>query len=510
MILRPYQCDCLDATQVAFAECDRVLNVLPTGSGKTIIFSHLAAQRRSVGERTLILAHRDELIDQAVAKLEAATGIRAEKEKAEFSAALTSPVVVASVQTLLRRLEKWPKGHFGLVVCDEAHHALSESWQRVLSHFEAQVLGVTATPDRGDKKNLGQYFQTIGFEVSLFDLVAQGYLSPITMKSIPLTIDLSSVRSTAGDFNDADLGSALEPYLDQIAMSIKEVAGHRRTLAFLPLIATSRKFVAACKAAGISAQHVDGQSADRAECLDMFAAGYFDLLSNAMLLTEGYDVDSDPTGVGIDCIVVLRPTRSRPLYAQMVGRGTRTAVFKNNLLLLDFLWMHERHSIVRPANLIARDELEADLITKLALNPPATLSAELPLDLQELAGVAISQRETALRKRLKENASKKARTLSAEEFAMQHDSLAVAEYEPTMSWESEPVTEKQITYLKRAKLDLATVRGKGHASRLLSLYFGSKPIQAASSSQKRIMRLAGHVNWETATAGEARRFFAAR
>jgi len=161
---RPYQLECLDAVANGWKEFRRQLIVVPTGGGKTVIFSKLAAVNAG---RTLILAHREELIDQAVAKLRAATGIEAEKDKAEHIAELDARVVVASVQTLMRenRMNRWPQDHFDLVVCDEAHHAISPSWRGVLSRFDehARVLGVTATPDRGDKKNLGVYFENVLF-----------------------------------------------------------------------------------------------------------------------------------------------------------------------------------------------------------------------------------------------------------------------------------------------------------------------------------------------------------
>lgn len=505
---RPYQSACVESNEASFEECNRILDVLPTGAGKTIIFSFEAQKRIERGERVLILAHREELIDQAITKLHAATGLAAEKERAEFRASLQAKVVVASVQTMIRRLDKWPSDHFGLVVADEAHHVLAGSWQTVVNHFHdhAQVLGVTATPDRGDKKNLGQYFDKVAFEISLFDLINQGYLSPIALKSIPLQIDLSGVRSVAGDFNDADLGSALEPYLGEIAAAIRDHASFRRTLAFLPLIATSHKFVAACRETGLTACHVDGESEDRKDILRRFANYDFDVLSNAMLLTEGYD---DP---GIDCVVVLRPTRSRPLFAQMVGRGTRCHGGKENLLLLDFLWHHQTHKLVRPAHLIARDDEEAEQITKLAQEKtpalPADLAEQLPMDLQTLAGQATAAREEALRKKLEEQKNKKVKMISAEQFAMQHDSLDAAEYEPTMKWEADAISDKQKKWLERARIDISTVRGKGHASKLLGLFFAKKPAVLASMGQRMKMRQLGHPHWENATEQEARQFFA--
>lgn len=499
MNLRPYQLNCVQAVESGWAQFRRQLIVCPTGSGKTVIFSHLAARQPG---RTLILAHREELIDQAIDKLHVATGIIAGKEKAKCVAGISVKVVVASVQTMIRRLDRWPKDHFALVVADEAHHAISDSWQAVLGHFNVRVLGVTATPDRGDRRNLGAYFENVAAEVKLLDLINDGYLSRITVKSVPLQIDLSKVKSTAGDLDAGELGHALEPYLGAIAGAIKEHASFRRVLAFLPLIATSHKFVEACQSAGLSAGHIDGESPDRREILARFARWEFDVLSNAMLLTEGFD---DP---GIDCIVCLRPTRSRPLFAQMVGRGTRIQDVKENLLLLDFLWLHERHSITRPAHLVAGSEAEAEAITELAQEKAASGATQDELELEGLMSEASAKREDNLRKQLATAAGRKAKFISAEEFAVNHHSLAVAEYEPTMRWESEPITEKQAKYLKQARIDPESVKGRGHASKLLDLHFKDRKLVLASPKQQSLMRRMGHPSPATATSDEARRFFA--
>lgn len=503
MNLRPYQLDALAKIESGFDMFARQLAVLPTGSGKTILFSHITQRRMRAGQRTLILAHREELIDQAIDKLRAATGIIADKEKAEYRASLNAHVVVGSVQSLMRqpRLERWPKDHFGLVVVDEAHHVLAKSYRGLLAHFDghADVLGVTATPDRADRKNLGEYFENVPFEISLLDLINDGYLSRITIKSIPLKIDLNAVKQTGGDFDETDLANTIEPYLGEIAKALVEHASFRRTLAFLPLRATSRKFVEHCQAAGLSACHIDGESSDRKEILARYAAGEFDVLSNASLLLEGFD---DP---GIDCIVMLRPTRSRPLYVQAIGRGTRIHPAKDSLLLLDPLWLHEKHSISRPAHLIASTPEEADIITEISQTAGG---ASMELDLQVMSTEAQQKREEALRKRLEEAAKKKPKFVSAEDFAIQHDSLAVAEYEPTMPWESEPVTDKQLWHLKRAHIDAATVRGKGHATKLLGIMFGNQKLMLATPRQRGVMRRMGHPNAEMATADDARRFFA--
>jgi superfamily II DNA or RNA helicase len=501
MVLRSYQQRVVSAVEAGWAQFQRQLVVMPTGGGKTIVFAHLA--HRSLPARTLILAHRDELIDQAISKLHGATGVMAQKEKAEWTAGLSAPVVVASVQTMQRRLAKWPTDHFGLVVADEAHHAISDSWQEVLRHFSgAHVLGVTATPDRGDKRNLGEYFEAVAAEVGLFDLIHEGYLSRISVKSLPLRIDLSGVKSVAGDFDQAALGHALEPYLDQIAAAIREHASFRRVLCFLPLIATSQKFVEACRAAGLTAEHIDGYDSERKSKLERFAAWDFDVLSNAMLLTEGFD---DP---GIDCVCVLRPTRSRPLFAQMIGRGTRTAQAKEDLLLLDFLWLHERHKVAKPAHLIASTDEEAETITRVAEETFKAGGLLGELDLSRIAGRATAQREENLRKRLAEHQHRRGKTISADEFALEMHQPDLADWEPTMAWERDPVSEKQAKVLVRAHIDMGTVKGKGHASRLIDLVFHRTKRTPASEAQKATMRRAGYAAWETASQEDARRFFA--
>jgi superfamily II DNA or RNA helicase len=496
---RPYQQDAIAKIREAFKQFKRLLAVLPTGSGKTIIFAWLAQLMQP--RRTLILCHREELLNQAIDKIQNATGIAAGLEKAEHCAKRDATVVVASIQTMMRRVDQWDPKHFGLVVADEAHHAISASWQKVLCHFDSPVLGVTATPDRGDKRTLGEYFEAVAIDVPLVQLIRERYLCPITVKSVPLQIDLSKVHLLAGDFSDKELGHALEPYLLTIAKAIRQHASFRKVLAFLPLIDTSLKFAAACGQVGLVAKHVDGESPDRKESLERFANGEFDVLTNAMLLTEGFD---DPT---IDCIVVLRPTKSRPLFSQMIGRGTRIHEAKENLLLLDFLWLHERHRIVHPGDLLAQDQEEADIITQLAQEKSNGFDPE-QLDLITLAGSATKVREEKLRQKLAEMADRKAKYISAEEFCIQHDSIEGAFYEPTMKWESQPVTEKQMKYLKKAKINPDTIQGRGHASALLDILFKGKDLELAPNKQRWVMAQHGHPDAWLATRAEARRFFA--
>jgi superfamily II DNA or RNA helicase len=260
----------------------------------------------------------------------------------------------------------------------------------------------------------------------------------------------------------------------------------------------------------LKARHIDGYSEDRREILASFARREFELLNNAMLLTEGFD---DPS---IDCIVNLRPTRSRPLYAQIVGRGTRICENKDGLLILDFLFQHEKHALVRPANLIAASEEEAEEMMQAAYEQAESGRVSDELDLQDLASECRSKREQKLRDELAHKANRASKFISAEEFALKHHHMEIAEYQPTMKWHEEQVTERQVKYIEEAGIDPATVNGKGQATAILGVYFEQKGKLPASSKQKWVLRTAG---WRSkdglrgpdqATVGDARDYFTAR
>jgi superfamily II DNA or RNA helicase len=506
MEARPYQAAAIAGTHEGFKTFRTQLGVLPTGGGKTVVFSHLTKDWVDAGSRVLVLAHREELLTQAQDKMRRATGIWAEIEKAEHRASLRAHVVVASVQTMRgKRLQRWPQDHFDYIVVDEAHHAIAESYLQVLRYFpHAKVLGVTATPDRGDKKNLGQVFENVAFEVSLFDLINQGYLSRISVQSIPLQIDLRGVKQTSGDYDAQQSSDALAPYMESIAEAIRDDAAFRRTLVFLPLIATSQKFMEVCQSKGLRAAHVDGTSENRKEILERYAAGEFDVLCNAMLLTEGFD---DP---GIDCVVILRPTRSRALYSQMVGRGTRLAPHKPNLLLLDFLWLHESLSLIRPAHLVATCDDTADAITKLAEEKSASGATQEDLDLEGLASEAQSQREEKLRKELEAKAKKKARTIDAMEFCLSLHQSDLAEYEPTTKWEEKPVTDGQRGLLEKYGFDVEGIKCAGHASKIIDLIVTRSKMGLCTPKQMRILTQLKHPSPATATLEDASKYIDAK
>ena len=462
--LRPYQQAARDAIHTEWdAGRARTLLVLPTGTGKTIVFASVAADQVRAGDRVLILAHRGELLEQAADKLQRSTGLVSAVEKAE-STCLDSwfRVVVGSVQTLQRtaRLERFPQDYFGTIIIDEAHHAITDGYRRILDYFSgAKVLGVTATPDRGDMRNLGEVFDSLAFEYKLTDAIKEGYLCKIMAQTIPLQLDITSVTMSGGDYAVGDLGTALDPYLEQIAAEMAVRCKDRKTVVFLPLIRTSQKFRDLLGAHGFRAAEVNGQSADRKEVLADFDAGKYNVLCNSMLLTEGWDCPS------VDCVVVLRPTKVRSLYSQMVGRGTRLAEGKTDLLLLDFLWMTDKHELCRPADLVCEDRDVARQMTE------TLAESGCPEDIEQAAAQAsedvVAQREEALAKQLAEQRRKKAKLVDPLQYEMSIQAEDLSGYVPAFGWEAGPPSDKQTAALEKLGILPDAVESAGKAALLL-------------------------------------------
>ena len=465
MELRPYQETARQKVQEEWEEGKkRTLLVLPTGTGKTIVFSKIIEDRVKKGERVLVIAHRGELLEQASDKLYKSTGLKTATEKAEqTSLGSFYRVVVGSVQTLQRekRLNQFPPEYFDTIVIDEAHHAISDGYQRVLQHFEsANVLGVTATPDRGDMRNLGSYFESLAYEYSLPEAIKSGYLSPIKALTIPLKLDLSNVKQQAGDFSTKDLGIALDPYLEQIAEEMKKQCFNRKTVVFLPLVKTSQKFRDILNKHGFKAAEVNGESADREQILKDYEEGKYNVLCNSMLLTEGWDCPS------VDCVIVLRPTKVRALYSQMVGRGTRLAPGKKELLLLDFLWHTERHELCHPANLIATDEKVAKKMTENIeeLGTPIDLEQA---EQQAKEDVAL-EREESLAKQLSEMKRRKRKLVDPLQFEMSIQASDLTDYVPSFGWQMSPPTDKQVKALEKWGIFPDEIENAGKAEMLIN------------------------------------------
>lgn len=493
MSIRPYQSEFIDSTFEALMEFDRVLGVAPTGSGKTVMAGELI---RRAACRCLFLADAKELVHQAADKLGKWSGLIADVEMGDSHAQPGSPLVVATTQSIARRLEKYPKDAFGMIVVDEAHrNTLGAQASLVLEYFAgAQVVGITATPFRSDKRKLGSFYQKIAIDIPLVRLIREGWLSKIVIKSVPSGIDLSGVRTVAGDFNEADLGAVVTPHLDALARILKENAAGRRVVAFLPLIETSRQFVACCNQYGFKAVHVDG--VDRSN-LKKFVTGEADVICNASLLSTGWDEPS------VDCVYILRPTKSFVLYSQMVGRGTRIHPGKADLLVLDPLFLSDTMGLIRPARLVAKDDEQARRMD-------AALSTGRQMDLldaQEEAVTGIeSDRHASLIARLKECAKRKARTVDAVDFACALGDTDLAEYEPQTDAEAAAVTSGQASALERAGFVVAELKGRGHATEILDRVFTRRTAGLATPKQLKWLIKYKHPSPQTATFGEATAF----
>lgn len=490
LTLRKYQEEAVAAILKEWKEHQKTLLVLPTGTGKTVVFAKVVEIQVGKGKRVLILAHRNELLEQANDKLKSTCGLDAVLEKAEFTTVgLDEPITVGSVQTLYResRLSKFPKNYFDIIIVDEAHHAMSDTYQKILNYFDkAQVLGVTATPDRADHKNLGQYFESLAYEYPMRKAIQEGYLSPIRAQMIPLELDINNVGISNGDYAVGEIGSALEPYLDKIAQEMVNYCWDRKTIVFLPLIKTAQKFCDLLNKYGFNACEVNGDSPDRDDILNDFENGKYNVLCNAMLLTEGWDCPS------VDCVIVLRPTKIRSLYQQMVGRGMRICDGKKELLLLDFLWMTERHDLCHPSSLIAKSD---EVAKRMDEKVNSSIEGVDLLDSEDQAEKDIvKEREESLAKELEEMKKRQRRLVDPIQYAVSISAEDLVNYEPTFAWEMGPASEKQLALLEKWGIASDEVKNAGLASMLISRLSSRHDLGLATPKQIKCLERYGFIH----------------
>lgn len=355
MELRAYQQECLASLTERYREGRRrVLVSLPTGTGKTVIFAHFPRFFR-MKKRLLVLAHRKELLEQAREKFQACNpGLQVEIEQASHQASQDSKVVIASVPSLGRarskRLARLNPDDFYLLVVDEAHHAVAPSYRRILDHFgmfepntPRMLVGFTATPGRGDGKGLASVFQEIAFKRRLEDMIREGYLCKISGWRVSSSVDLDGVRVRAGDFVESQLAQAVDVE-DRNALLIRaynELCPGRRCIVFCVNVAHAQEVARGFCAQGLRAAAVWGAmpDEDRRATLARFSRGDLEIVTNCNVLTEGFD---EPA---VDCIIMARPTHSKLLYAQMVGRGTRLHTGKEDLQVIDVADNTREHSL---------------------------------------------------------------------------------------------------------------------------------------------------------------------
>src|SRR6267378_1786590 len=382
---RPYQHEAV-AALLAAAACgvQRPLLVLPTGTGKTIVFA-LLVQRR--GGRSLILAHRDELIQQAVDKLHLVDPtlplgiVQAARDEH------TAPTVVASVQTLSRR----PRltrlvPDFQTIVIDEAHHAPASTYRRILDYCRAWhpdgplVVGVTATPERGDHHSLRPVFDGIVYQKTLLEMMQAGYLVDLRALQVLLQADFDALRTQQGDFVEAELETLLlaANAPAQVLVAFQTHAAERKALLFTPTVALAYAMADTFRTAGIPAEALDGTTplATRRAILQRLHTGATRVVANCAVLTEGFDEPS------VDCIIVARPTQSALLYQQMLGRGTRTYPGKTDCLILDVVGVSTHHTLHTAATLFGCDAArlaQQSVLESLDAQTRPTLVDEAPI-----------------------------------------------------------------------------------------------------------------------------------
>jgi len=398
MKLRDYQQAAVDAVLKSWQTNKSCLLVLPTGCGKTVVFGEVIRRRLTeAGGHAMVLAHREELIAQAEEKVAALTGASVDIEMGPrqvpmmFDKPILPATVVSSVQTQITgRMNKFDPADFSTLVIDEAHHATSKSYRKCAEHYlenpSCRLLGVTATPDRADETALGTVFNTVAYEYSVDQAIRDGWLVPIRQKMVTVgTLDFSQVSTTAGDFNQAELGDILEEErnLHGIASPTIDICGERRAIVFATTVRQAERL------AEIINRHADENAnvghaewlcgktpkMERKNILDRFRAGTTQFLVNVGVLTEGFD------DAGVEVVVMARPTKSRALYSQMAGRATRPAAdiaaklgdtdrdrrlrliresSKPSCLIVDFVGNSGRHKLVSVLDILGGKELDPD------------------------------------------------------------------------------------------------------------------------------------------------------
>lgn len=540
--LRGYQRECLAAIFDRYkAGARRQLVCLPTGTGKTVIFAQFPSFFR-MKRRMLILAHREELLNQARDKLLAANpALKVEIEQAGRSASQSSNVVVASVPTLgrrsSRRLARLDPEQFSIVVIDEAHHATAETYRRIVEHLgllqsdtKKLLVGFTATPKRSDGIGLDAVFDEISFSRTMPEMMRAGYLAPVAGYRVETEIDLSRVKTSMGDFVVSQLSDAvnIESRNALVVKAFRELVPDRRTLVFGVDVAHARDLAAAFKHYGIAAAAVTGDTppGERSETLAAFSCGRIQVLTNCMVLTEGYDEPS------VDGIILARPTKSALLYTQMIGRGTRLHPGKSSVIVVDVVDNSSKHRLVTLPSLfglaenfnlkgrttseverairwveINRPWVKTDLATdlddlRLRCTRVDLMELHLPGELQGLARFAwaavgrqcyrlglgqgeyltcartlLNQWEVLLGSRHREAGGGivaaehrlAVAIAKAEDYVRHTRPRALDLVDLRASWRRRPATEKQLEWLKRAHLNVPPQISRGQASHLIAM-----------------------------------------
>lgn len=354
--LRDYQQDCIQKCLDAFAEGKRRIAVsLATGGGKTVIFSHLIGHVDSLhrGEKVLVLAHRKELVLQAQATVQRSyPDLKVDVEMGTMNAAEDADITIASVQSIVRpnRLCRFDPSDYKMIIIDEAHHAAARTYLKILEHFNAMssntstyVVGFSATLDRLDGLALSSAMDHIVYERGLVEMIENKHLSDVKIVNVNISIDYKKIKKNSNDFEIRSLSKAVNvrETNDLVCNAWRyqsQTHNTKSTLAFCVDIDHVKSLSKAFRERGIHSEYLTAQtsSINRANILKDFKEGKFPVLINCGILTEGTDIPN------IDCILLVRPTKSQSLLLQMIGRGLRLHANKEYCTIIDFVGMMNR------------------------------------------------------------------------------------------------------------------------------------------------------------------------
>jgi superfamily II DNA or RNA helicase len=520
MKLRPYQQEARDRTLEAFKESQAVLVVLATGLGKTVIASHIADHYKDRGQ-IMLLAHREELISQGKRTLERVTGMAGEIEMADSWATRSllwnSGVICSTIQTQIAggnggRMTRFNPNDFALVIVDEAHHATAPSYRKVMEHYRqnpaVKILGLTATPDRADEQALGQVFDDVSFEYDIADGIEDGWLVPVEQQAVYVEgLDFSEMRTTAGDLNGADLARVLEfeENLHGMTTPILDLCGDEKTLIFTATVAQAERMAEILnRHKPDSAEYVSGGTPKdyRRDLFKRYAQGDFQHLANVGVTTEGFD---EP---GIRHVIMARPTKSRSLYAQMIGRGTRplpglvddgetpterrvaiAESAKPTLTVLDFVGNAGRHILIHATDVLG-GRYDDEIVELAERNiedsgKPTDVASEL----------VKAEREIERRRRMREEAAERAKI----KIRSKHSTARV---NPFDVFDTVPARErawhkgrqpsaKQIAFLEKNGVDVSGL-SFAHASQLIDRIIKNREAGKPTFKQSKLLRRFGY------------------
>ncbi len=516
--LRPFQQEADDAVERGWLTVTRQLVIHSTGTGKGSLAAFWAQRTAAAGKRMLFLAHREALVRQTAQRIAEQGGVEVEIEMADEHASLSAPIVCASVQSLsiTGRLLGFPQDHFHLVVGDEIHRGMADTYLRVMNYFHfgecslaegwkapiagepyrnfARVIGLTATPDIAGKKDLSTWFQSIAHEYNLLNAVRDGWLVRPLAKSVPLEIDLRGLTakrtSHGSDISDEDLSERLYPVIDALAKQTAAMVADRKTVAFLPSIRCAELFNTAIESYGLRGILISSRSEDAQATLDEFrAAGKGTVLSNCSLVVEGVDV------ADVDTVLMARATKSRSFYVQCCGRASRplkgildqcanaeerlaaiAASEKSVFWILDPLWVSDRLQLIQPYDLVSNKPEVVEAMKK-------KVAVDLVAEEQQAERDYIA----ALEKEAKKHAKKKARTIDPLFWAVALSDASFASYCPETSWDALPPTQDQLSFISAQGLETSGLVHRGLANKIIGKIVDRVKMNLCSPKQLQLL-----------------------